>query len=194
MKRSACRKSPQNSTRVTQRGTCLRQVAGPHSRKKKEELARLFCRIFFWHRALRAHRRQHQTSTHLDQQELIHRSRSKMTIYTLSNKQKTSQQHYNIGKKERKEIVIRTEQQYCAILESVITKQNGLLLYFKNKRLFWRSILQHNATAQCTYITFEPHLSVKTSHTFSPVCFYTKESSNHASRTPQLVPLKCVYI
>lgn len=96
--------------------------------------------------------------------------------------------------KERKEIVIRTEQQYCAILESVITKQNGLLLYFKNKRLFWRSILQHNATAQCTYITFEPHLSVKTSHTFSPVYFYTKESSNHASRTPQLVPLKCVYI
>lgn len=144
MKRSACRKSPQNSTRVTQRGTCLRQVAGPHSRKKKEELARLFCRIFFWHRALRAHRRQHQTSTHLDQQELIHRSRSKMTIYTLSNKQKTSQQHYNIGKKERKEIVIRTEQQYCAILESVITKQNGLLLYFKNKRLFWWSILPHN--------------------------------------------------
>lgn len=102
MKRSACRKSPQNGTQVTQRGTCLRQVAGPHSKKKEEELARLLRRTFFWHRVVWAHRQQHQTSTHLDQQELIHRRRSKTTIYTLSNKQKTSQQHYNIGKKERK--------------------------------------------------------------------------------------------
>lgn len=40
MKRSACRKSPQNSTRVTQRGTCLRQVAGPHSRERKKKSSR----------------------------------------------------------------------------------------------------------------------------------------------------------